>query len=155
MFRIGQEFQTFITRFVVKDTIDETLREMQAEKEKAIGGAIDDTKMLKRMLMPELMRLFGPVGEDSNGRPFILVDDNELGSIVPKDKPAARKETKASKITKALKRGKATKGGKGGKGSKGQKGTRQAEAAEEDPEDIQLSFPTVSAEDDEDDSLFL
>ena len=86
---------------MVKDTIDERLIEMQKEKEQAIGRAIDDKEMLKQLPMPDLMRLFGPVREDSDGCPFILVDDDELGTIVPnKDKQDQLSSNKAAKKTR-------------------------------------------------------
>lgn len=33
--------------------------------------------MASRYTIPELMRLFGPIGEDSEGREFIWVEDEE------------------------------------------------------------------------------
>ncbi|KAL8735482.1 MAG: hypothetical protein Q9181_002789 [Wetmoreana brouardii] len=76
VFRIGQESETFITRFVVKNTVDEKLQAMQKEKEAAIRQAIDDDKMLEALTVPELMSLFGDVQLDENQKPFIVVDDD-------------------------------------------------------------------------------
>ena len=76
---------------------------MQKEKEEAIGRAIDDNnKMLKQLPTHDLMRLFGSVAEDENGRPFILVDDDELGTI----EPPAEKPPKSKKPAKGTKKGK-------------------------------------------------
>lgn len=75
VFRIGQESETFITRFVAKNTVDEKLLEMQKRKEEEIGGAMDDEKMLQALSLEELMGLFGQVGVDEQGKGFILVDD--------------------------------------------------------------------------------
>lgn len=83
VYRIGQESETFITRFVVKNTVDEKLEEMQNVKSKAIGAAIDDSKMLEQLTLEELMRLFGTVSVDEDHRPFILVDDDE--GLVPQN----------------------------------------------------------------------
>ncbi|KAG7005506.1 DNA replication licensing factor mcm6 [Physcia stellaris] len=149
VFRIGQEKETHITRFMVKDTIDERLIEMQKEKEQAIGRAIDDKKMLKQLPMPDLMRLFGPVREDSDGCPFILVDDDELGTIVPdKDKQEQLLSNKAAKKTrKSSKKGKVT------------KTSRQAKEPEQEPdqepEQDPSSLPVIDPFADDPDSLFL
>lgn len=75
VFRFGQDSETFITRIVVKNTVDEKLQAMQEAKAKAIGEAIDDEKMLDKLSLTELMRLFGTVELDENHKPFILVDD--------------------------------------------------------------------------------
>lgn len=86
----------------MKDTIDESLVEMQNEKKASIGRAIDDNKMLRQLPVRDLMRLFGPVREDSEGRHFILVDADELGTI----EPAAEKLAKSKKPAKGAKKGK-------------------------------------------------
>ncbi|KAL8912493.1 MAG: hypothetical protein Q9171_002506 [Xanthocarpia ochracea] len=75
VFRIGQESETFITRFVAKNTVDEKLLEMQKRKEEEIGGAMDDEKMLQALSLEELIGLFGQVEVDEQGKGFILVDD--------------------------------------------------------------------------------
>lgn len=76
---------------------------MQKEKEEAIGKAIDDNnQMLKQLPTHDLMRLFGSVSEDEEGRPFILVDDDELGTI----EPPAEKPAKPKKPAKGAKKGK-------------------------------------------------
>ena len=84
MFRIGQESETFITRLVVKNTVDEKLQAMQDSKEEAIGAAIDDSKMLDKLSLTDLMRLFGPVQIGEDRKPFIMVEDEaEFDSIIP------------------------------------------------------------------------
>lgn len=40
---------------------------------------------LFRLSIKELMRLFGPVREDEEGKPFILVDDKETFPMVGAD----------------------------------------------------------------------
>ncbi|KAL8951909.1 MAG: hypothetical protein Q9222_002154 [Ikaeria aurantiellina] len=75
VFRIGQESETFITRFVAKNTVDQKLLEMQKKKEENVKHAIDDEKMLEALTIRELMGLFGDVQLDENDKPFIVVDD--------------------------------------------------------------------------------
>lgn len=74
IFRIGQNSPTFITRLIVRDTVDEKLQNLQDSKQEAIGAAIDDSRMLDKLSLTELMRLFGPVGVGEDRRPFILVE---------------------------------------------------------------------------------
>ena len=83
IFRIGQPHATFITRLVVKNTVDEKLQTLQDSKQEVIGAAIDDSKMLDKLSLPELMRLFGPVAVGEDRRPFILVDEGVGEDSVP------------------------------------------------------------------------
>ncbi|MCJ1311340.1 hypothetical protein MMC25_005011 [Agyrium rufum] len=79
VFRIGQEKQTYITRFVVKNTVDDKLLKMQEHKSERIGAAMgDDGSREDKFTLKDLMRLFGPVKEEDmeNGRrEFIIVED--------------------------------------------------------------------------------
>ncbi len=75
MFRVGQNQETYITRCVVEDTVDERLVEMQEEKSKIISTAMDDRSIMAQLTLPELLKLFGPVAYDENSKPFILVED--------------------------------------------------------------------------------
>ncbi|KAL8885624.1 MAG: hypothetical protein Q9215_006548 [Flavoplaca cf. flavocitrina] len=76
VFRIGQDSETFITRFVARNTVDDKLQQMQEAKAKAVGHAIDDEAMLKALSLRELLGLFGQVDEGSDAdHPFIVVDD--------------------------------------------------------------------------------
>lgn len=69
---------------MIRDTVDEKLEKMQETKKEIIGAAIDDNRMLDKLSLPNLMRLFGEVNTDENSRPFILVDDDgEFDAIVP------------------------------------------------------------------------
>ena len=137
----------------MKETVDEWLVNKQKEKKQAVDGAINDQKMLKQLPMQDLMRLFGPVREDSDGRPFILVDDDELGTIVPdKDKQEQLSSNKAAKKTKKSK-----------KKAKGTKTSRQAEEPEQEqeqeqeqePEQDPSLLPVIDPFADDPDSLFL
>jgi len=76
VFRVGQTQETYITRCVVKGTVDERLIAMQEEKTQIISGAMDDRSVMAQLTVTELMRLFGPVAYDENSKPFILVDDD-------------------------------------------------------------------------------
>lgn len=87
VFRIGQDSETFVTRFVVKGTVDEKLQDMQRVKAEKIGAAIDDPKMLGKLTLDELLRLFGPVVLDANGKPFIVVENHEAGGPTPQRAP--------------------------------------------------------------------
>ncbi|KAF1919601.1 SNF2 family N-terminal domain-containing protein [Ampelomyces quisqualis] len=76
VFRIGQKEQTYMSRMCVQNTVDERLIRMQDRKQEEIDGVMEDKdKYLKRMDMRELMRLFGNLREDKEGRPYILVDN--------------------------------------------------------------------------------
>ena len=78
VFRIGQALETHITRFVVKNTVDEKLQLMQDDKQEAIDAAMgDDGTRLAKLSLGELMRLFGPVQEDATHKEFIIVDDED------------------------------------------------------------------------------
>ncbi|KAL8654497.1 MAG: hypothetical protein Q9210_001471 [Variospora velana] len=75
IFRIGQESETYVNRFVLAGTIDERLVALQERKKKLIGRALGDTEGFKHVSTEDLMRLFGTVRRDENDRPFIVVDD--------------------------------------------------------------------------------
>ena len=78
VFRIGQEKETFITRFVIKNSVDEKLQALQQDKKEAIDAAIgDDGKRLAKLSLEDLLRLFGPVQDEDGGKEFILVDDED------------------------------------------------------------------------------
>lgn len=149
VFRIDQKEETFITRLVVRETIDEKLVELQKQKDEAIFAAIDDNRMLGKLSITNLMRLFGPVSHDNKGTPFIMVDAN--GALGPGDfelnfEDSQRQATlkvykgskgKGSKGTRGSKGSKGSKGGKGekpasGKGSRGGRGARAAKVRKDD-----------------------
>ena len=86
VFRIGQESETFITRFVVDDSADSRLLAMQLEKNALIGRAMEDRSVMSKLSVDEVLRLFGcPVVLDKDNRPFIQLDDDEkLDSLFEK-----------------------------------------------------------------------
>ena len=85
VFRIGQDSETFITRFVVNRSADCKLMEMQLKKNALIGQAMDDRSVLGKLTVNEILRLFGEVSFDKDSRPFIHLDDDEkLDSLFEK-----------------------------------------------------------------------
>lgn len=138
---------------MVKDSIDSKLVKLQKQKDAAITAAIDDNRILDKLDIKDLLRLFGPVTLDDNGNLRILepgtdvdgcvfpelgVDDNEP-QFTPK-KPKA----KIAKTTKGAKGGAKGKPAKG-PGSRGGKGTKAAKARkdEEDLEAIEMAAEIV------------
>ena len=82
VFRIGQQKETRMLRLVVKNTIDEAIVALQEAKQIQIDAVMDDSKRKEKLSINDLMRLFGKVGEDGEGRPFIFAEganDEEVG----------------------------------------------------------------------------
>ena len=92
VFRIGQDSETFFTRFVVSKSADERLMDMQLKKTALIGRAMEDKTVMSKLTVPEILRLFGEVRFDENSVPFIhLEDDEKLDSLFgKKDKTGDR-----------------------------------------------------------------
>lgn len=78
VFRIGQNFETFVSRFVVEDSVDEKIQKLQEDKTKKIGAVMDNPKMLGKLTLDELLRLFGPVVYEDQ-TPIILIEADEKG----------------------------------------------------------------------------
>ncbi|KAK5741928.1 hypothetical protein LTR17_003676 [Elasticomyces elasticus] len=78
VFRIGQEKETQFVRIVVKNTVDAAMMDMKERKQIEIDGAMDDSKGKGDLPVSELLRLFGDVGEDAEGRPFIFAESDGL-----------------------------------------------------------------------------
>lgn len=85
VWRIGQNDETFVTRFIIKDSVDDRLEQMQEFKDRIVGAAIDDRSVMSKLSPQEVMRLFGDVQFDKKTkRPFIALEDNEkLDAILP------------------------------------------------------------------------
>ena len=84
VFRIGQTEETYLSRFVIKDTVDERLLQLQSKKDKIIGAAMDDRSVLSKLTIEDMLRLFGNVVHDQNSQPFIFTEeDPEIASMVP------------------------------------------------------------------------
>ncbi|KAF2032710.1 hypothetical protein EK21DRAFT_98852 [Setomelanomma holmii] len=76
VFRIGQKEETYMSRLCVRNTIDERLVEMQKRKDKEINEVMEDNgKTTSKLGIRDLMRLFGNLNDDADGKPFILVDN--------------------------------------------------------------------------------
>jgi hypothetical protein len=77
-FRIGQQQETFVTRFVIRNTVDEMLYDLQEKKKKeSIDTTIgDDVKRLDNLPLKDLLRLFGP-DIDEDGKESIIDDEEE------------------------------------------------------------------------------
>ena len=73
-FRIGQERKVEVLRFVVKNSIDEDLVQMQNRKDIEVTGAIGPESLSKRATIKQLLELFGEVREEGQNE-FILVED--------------------------------------------------------------------------------
>ena len=84
VYRIGQTQETFVTRIVVKETVDDKLLQMQQHKETVINDAIDDGKRTGKLSVKDLMRLFGTLSddtEDEDGPEFIIVEDESESAM--------------------------------------------------------------------------
>lgn len=85
VFRIGQEFETFITRFVVDNSADGRLMDMQLRKKALISRAIDDKSVMAKLTTNDILRLFGEVKLDKDKRPFVHLDEDEKLDSLFKD----------------------------------------------------------------------
>jgi len=108
---------------------------LQKEKDAAIFTAIDDSRMLGKLSVTKLMRLFGPVKTDGNGNPLITTKEDQADGYIDPDMVSddarirsAPKKTKTPKRAgaKGPKSAKGTTGAKGGPGSRGGKGVKAA-----------------------------
>ena len=77
VFRIGQNSETFITRFIVNESADGKLMDMQLKKNAIISQAMDDRSVMSKLNTSDILRLFGEVKFDKDKRPFIHLDDDE------------------------------------------------------------------------------
>ena len=77
VFRMGQDSETFITRFVVEKSADGRLIDMQLRKNALISQAMDDRSVMSKLSASDVLRLFGEVKLDKNQRPFVHLDDDE------------------------------------------------------------------------------
>lgn len=66
-----------MTRLIAANTVDEQLVTMQRRKETEINGVMVSSGLKRKLTLTELMGLFGKVGEDEQGRSFILVEEEK------------------------------------------------------------------------------
>ena len=85
VFRIGQDLETYITRFVVEKSADAKLMDMQLRKSALISQAMDDRSVMSKLSTEDILRLFGEIKLDKDRRPFVHLDDDEkLDSLFEK-----------------------------------------------------------------------
>ena len=75
VFRIGQTRETTLTHLVVRNSIDESMVQISASKQKEIDQVITESKRGSPLDVMELLRLFGPVQEDEEGHPFLFAEE--------------------------------------------------------------------------------
>jgi hypothetical protein len=103
IFRIGQEQETELVRFVVKDTIDTKLTNMQDTKSEIVSTAMGDQSRPGKLGLKELVKLFGSANETDAEREFILVDDaNDYDERMP---PVGVNEEDAAKAERESRSG--------------------------------------------------
>ncbi|KAK5007567.1 hypothetical protein LTR28_005124 [Elasticomyces elasticus] len=79
-YRHTGQYTDTLTCFVVSGTVDDHMMKIKKRKQDEIDKVIEDNPDKPVKYSPEeLMRLFGPVGTDENGTPFIFADDEEEG----------------------------------------------------------------------------
>ncbi|KAF2482961.1 SNF2 family N-terminal domain-containing protein [Neohortaea acidophila] len=71
VFRIGQTKETTFTRLYVKGTVDARMHEIKKNKDIEIDDCLGTHQRGEKMEVHELMKLFGTVENDEDGRPFI------------------------------------------------------------------------------------
>ena len=85
VFRIGQDAETYMIRFVVENSADSKLVDMQLRKDALIHRAIEDRSVMSKLSTEDVLRLFGEIKLDKNQRPFVHLDDDEkLDSLFEK-----------------------------------------------------------------------
>lgn len=62
-------------RLVVKNSIDEAIISLQRKKQLTIDAALDSKKM-EKVSTKELLNLFGKLGKDQNGKPFVFAEED-------------------------------------------------------------------------------
>lgn len=81
-------------RLIVKNTIDEAIIALQERKQVEIDAVMDDSKRKEKLSVQDLMRLFGGnVGEDGEGRPFIIAEEAGSGVVGPEQSVPADAST--------------------------------------------------------------
>ncbi len=77
VFCIDQFFEIFITRLVIKNSVNEKLQTLQNSKREIIDVIIDDVKMLNQLSLTKLMQLFESMSVKENKKSFILMNESE------------------------------------------------------------------------------
>jgi phosphoenolpyruvate carboxylase len=69
-------------RLVVRNSIDEAIISLQRTKQVTIDAAIDSKKK-EKVSTKELLNLFGKVGKDKDGKPFIFAQEDGRTNRAP------------------------------------------------------------------------
>ena len=77
IFCIDQFFKIFITRLVIKNSINEKLQMLQNSKNEIIDNIIDDIKMLNQLSLMKIMWLFELMNVEENKKSFILMNESK------------------------------------------------------------------------------
>ena len=77
VFRIGQQKETQMLRIVVKNSIDAAMQSVKDRKQVDIDALMNDrAKRNEKPSVTDLMRLFGELGQDEEGNPFIFGEEH-------------------------------------------------------------------------------
>ncbi len=86
VFRIGQHKETYLTRMVVKNTVDDRLLRMQEAKIRVVDGAMmDDGRKMQPLTVEELASLFGFLTKDEEGNTVLQPHEDDVET--PGDPP--------------------------------------------------------------------
>jgi hypothetical protein len=70
---------------VARNTIDEAMMQVKERKQIEIDELMNNSKLRENLTVIDLMRLFGKVEEDEEGRPFIFADAQpDDGTVIPR-----------------------------------------------------------------------
>lgn len=75
VFRISQTRETAMTRIVISNTIDQAMMELKERKKVEIDEVMNSSRMRDKLTVDDLLRLFGRVGSDEQGNPFIFAEE--------------------------------------------------------------------------------
>ena len=64
-----------------RNTIDEAMMQVKEKKQIEIDELMNNSKLRENLKVEDLMRLFGKVEEDEEGRPFIFADSQSDDGI--------------------------------------------------------------------------
>ena len=87
VFRLGQDKETEVVRFVAENTVDDKLLAMQRKKCQEINGVMDPAKQLTHK---ELLQLFD---RDENGERYIWPDNKSYRTPPPHSRKRGRQAT--------------------------------------------------------------
>ena len=74
-----------MTRFLIRDSVDDKLEEMQQLKAYVVGSAMSERNMLAKLSQEQIMSLFGNVTRDKKTKKLVIsMEENEiLDAILP------------------------------------------------------------------------